>query len=128
MSEGNGSTAPVERNASGQFLPGHRSRGGRGRGSRSKLSEKFLADLHAQWLKNGKTVLAEVAQKHPDVFLRIIASVMPKVLDIEGNITVSNRLAIEIKDFQQAWEQWGKFVGAASLVEIEAPDDEADDD
>ena len=44
----NGVSKPVERNKLGRFLPGHKSIGGRRRGSRNLLSERFLTDLHAQ--------------------------------------------------------------------------------
>jgi hypothetical protein len=119
----------VGRSANGRFVVGHRSRGGRGKGSRSKLSEKFLADLHAEWQKTGRKVLADVAQKHPETFLRVVSAVLPRVIDLENNVNITNKLTLEIKDFREAWEQWGKFVGAAQLVEIEAPEDnEADDD
>jgi hypothetical protein len=57
MSEakGNGTVpAPVERTKTGQFVKGHRGYGGRKLGSRNKLSEAFLTDLHKTWLRHGK--------------------------------------------------------------------------
>jgi hypothetical protein len=76
---GNGTVpAPVERSKGGQFLKGHGRVGGRKIGSRNKLSEAFLADLHSRWLKHGKKVLDRVAETAPETFLRVCATVLPK--------------------------------------------------
>src|SRR5262249_15738693 len=68
--EVNGNGADTGRNALGRFTPGHKGTGGRKLGSRNKLSESFLADLHAEWKRSGKKVLQAVAEKHPETFLR----------------------------------------------------------
>ena len=58
---GNGVSKPI-RNKAGQFLPGHKSIGGRKRGSRNLLSEQFLGDLHDAWKRHGKAVLEAAAK------------------------------------------------------------------
>jgi hypothetical protein len=51
---------------------------GRPRGSRNKLAEDFLVDLHTDWMAHGAQAIAEVREKRPDVYLRVVAHVLPK--------------------------------------------------
>jgi hypothetical protein len=122
--------SPAERNTTtGRFLKGHKALGGRPLGSRGKLSEAFLADLFSEWKKSGRSALAQVAREAPDTFLRIISSVMPKVLDLDGSVTIRSELAIEISNFAQAYELWGKHVGAAPpMIDVSPEDALAQDD
>jgi hypothetical protein len=119
----------VERTRGGQFAKGHAAPwGGRKPGSRGKLSEAFLADLFSEWKRSGRSALAQVAKTQPDVFLRIISSVMPKVLDLDASLTVRSELAIEISNFAEAYEQWGKVIGASPpLIDVSPEDEDAED-
>lgn len=38
--------------------------------------------MHAQWVKHGKAVLEKVRQDDPSTFLRAVASLMPKEIDL----------------------------------------------
>jgi hypothetical protein len=58
---------------------------GRPRGSRNKLSEDFVADLHDSWKVLGKPAITTVAWTDPSTYLRVIASLLPK--DIEDTAT-----------------------------------------
>lgn len=130
----NGSTGSdlTERSKAGRFLPGHRGVGGRKRGSRGRLSEQFLKDLHSEWQRSGKKVLAQVAATEPATFLRCVATVLPKALEVDNQLTLTTRseLAIEIADFRQAWDQWGRVIGVDQKlienIENEDSDDESD--
>jgi hypothetical protein len=51
---------------------------GRPKGSRNKLSEKFIADLAKDWFKHGKEVLENVRTLHPGIYLRIVAGLISK--------------------------------------------------
>jgi hypothetical protein len=75
----------MERNESGQFVPGHEGIGGRPRGSRNKLSQAFIADLYVHWTKNGSAVIAAAAKRNPAAYLRVVASLLPKHLEIEND-------------------------------------------
>jgi hypothetical protein len=108
------------RSKTGQFLPGHKSIGGRKRGSRNLLSERFLGDLHQQWIKSGKAVLEAVAKDEPAVFLKVVAGVMPRLIDIDASVSVHSELSIEARDFADAYKRWGAFIGAKGLPLIEA--------
>ncbi|HWA17728.1 MAG TPA: DUF5681 domain-containing protein [Devosia sp.] len=56
---------------------------GRPRGARSKLGEKFLEDLLEDWKANGSAVIVKVREDKPDQYLRVVASVIPREVDLE---------------------------------------------
>lgn len=51
---------------------------GRKKGSRNKLSEKFIADVARDWSKHGKEVLDNVRALQPGIYLRVVASLISK--------------------------------------------------
>jgi hypothetical protein len=55
---------------------------GRPKGSRNKLSEQFIADLHESWLALGKAVITTVAWTDPSTYLRVVASLVPKDIEV----------------------------------------------
>jgi hypothetical protein len=129
---GNG-TAPVGRSRGGQFVKGHRGYGGRKLGSRVKLSESFLGDLHKTWLKHGKKVLDRVAETAPETFLRVCATVLPKVMEVDSILSVQHHstVHVEARDFMEAYQRWGQAIGARQpLIEAQAEviEDEGDSD
>jgi hypothetical protein len=86
-------TAVIQRNARGQFLTGHKQVSpGRPKGSRNKLAEDFLADLHETWQQYGLQALRECAQNEPARFVQICASLLPKDIDIKHDISVSRAM------------------------------------
>ena len=58
---------------------------GRPKGSRNKLSEAFLGKLAADFAEHGPEVIAQVRTKRPHEYLRIIAMLCPRQLEIEQN-------------------------------------------
>ncbi len=61
---------------------------GRPKGSRHKLSEAFIAELCADFHAHGSEVIARVREDRPQDYLRIIASILPK----DVNVTAPNPL------------------------------------
>jgi len=57
---------------------------GRAKGSRNKLGEEFLAALQADFQENGAEAIAKVRDEKPDVYLRVIASILPREIKIES--------------------------------------------
>jgi hypothetical protein len=57
------------RDERGRYLKGRPGGPGRPLGSRNKLTEDFLADMHAAWLEHGQNVIDRLITERPDVFL-----------------------------------------------------------
>ena len=56
---------------------------GRPKGSRHKLGEAFLADMLEAWEINGKKAIADVLEKRPHEFIRTVASILPKQMEVK---------------------------------------------
>ena len=87
---------------SGRFLAGNHASPGRKIGSRVKLSDDFLRDLHKQWEKSGSEALARVATEFPAVFVKVVASILPKQLDETLNVNIG--LFQQVEDFNSAYK------------------------
>lgn len=55
---------------------------GRPKGSRNKLGESFLTDLQADWETNGASVIETVRKDRPHEYLKVVASILPKELNV----------------------------------------------
>ena len=65
----NGSANSVTiRNERGHYLKGMPGGPGRPLGSRNKLSEDFLCDMHAAWTAHGSAVLDRIISERPEIF------------------------------------------------------------
>ena len=69
---------PVEH----QFKPGNP---GRPKGARNKLGEAFIEDLLHSWEANGPSAIMRVIADKPEQYLKVIASLMPKDLNVNIN-------------------------------------------
>lgn len=56
---------------------------GRPKGSRNKLGEAFVAALQDDFLEHGPKVIETVRVEKPDVYLKVIAQVIPKEMTIK---------------------------------------------
>ena len=63
-----------------QFKPGNP--GGRLHGARHKFAQPFLDDIHEAWQERGKEVIQRVINRRPDVFLRVVAQLLPKDVNL----------------------------------------------
>jgi hypothetical protein len=64
------------------FEPGREKTGGRAKGTRNKLNAEFIAGLAKAFEEHGEAALRVVALTEPAQFLRVIASVIPKEIEI----------------------------------------------
>ncbi|MCA1403709.1 hypothetical protein I6F26_03715 [Ensifer sp. IC3342] len=76
---------PEKDEKTGRFLPGNSGFGGRPKGARSKLGELFLEDMLAAWESRGAAAIQQVIEKRPQDFLKVVASLMPKDLNVNIN-------------------------------------------
>lgn len=67
---------------------------GRPKGTKDTLGKAFFKDLAARWEKSGPSVLERMARNEPGTFLRVVASLMPKQLDITGEVTINHEMAL----------------------------------
>lgn len=75
----------VPRDAKGRILPGYSlNPAGRPKGSKNKLATSFFDDCYAVWQESGKEALQQMLAEDPASFNRMIASTMPKELDIDS--------------------------------------------
>jgi hypothetical protein len=56
---------------------------GRKRGSRNKISEDFLSALADDFSQHGASIIAKVRKTRPHEYLKIVASVIPRELDVK---------------------------------------------
>jgi hypothetical protein len=71
-----------------KFQPGNRA-GGRSAGARNRLQAGFLRDLAEAWEAEGKDALKIMIREHPEKFVQVCASLMPKevALEVSGPLT-----------------------------------------
>lgn len=78
-------TTPEKDPETGRFLPGNSGFGGRPKGARAKLGEAFIAALHDDFQKHGIAAVEKVRAEKPDAYLKVIASLMPKDMNLNIN-------------------------------------------
>src|SRR5262245_7832574 len=78
-----------------QFKPGVSGNpAGRPKGSRTVLSEAFLADICAHWREHGRSAIEKVYHKDPSTYLRVVAALQPK--EVHADITTSHEERVTI--------------------------------
>lgn len=106
------SMPPVEH----QFKPGNP---GRPKGSRNKLGEAFIEALHEDFNEHGTAVIAKVRAEKPDQYLKVIASILPKDLNVNINQMddlTDEQLIQRIRSLDSAIRPFLDAQGAGSAV------------
>src|SRR5512139_4009400 len=80
---------PIPRGDGGRFLPGAPPGPGRPKGSRNKLAEDFLGDLHEAWQQRGKTAIADLSS---DQLCTVVVKTLPKEMTLEVGETFTDLL------------------------------------
>lgn len=67
-----------------QFKPGNMANpGGKPVGARNRLQGDFLRELSEDFAENGRTAIIDCRTNKPDVYIKVVASLMPKELEIK---------------------------------------------
>lgn len=62
---------------------------GRTKGSRNKLSEDFIGELYADFQEHGGEAIARCREEKPDIYVRVIAGLMPQKIEVSRTETMS---------------------------------------
>jgi hypothetical protein len=103
---------PEKKNKSAvtRFKPGQSGNpAGRPKGSRNKLGEQFLKKLEADFKRHGEEVIQAVRLEKPDVYLKVVAQIVPKQM----THTVSKGLEGLLRDINDA-----RRIKNATAVEV----------
>jgi hypothetical protein len=123
-SSGNSVTIRDER---GRYLKGIAGGPGRPPGSRNRLTEDFIGDVHATWLERGREAIDRAIDERPEAFLAIVA----RTIDVRrvevgqpGQFSrLGNKQAIleklEAKAGPQARELFERFVRDMDRLQAE---------
>jgi hypothetical protein len=64
------------------FQKGMAKTGGRAKGTRNKISQRFLEDLAAEWEVSGPDALKVMAKTDCPGFVKVVAALLPKEFEI----------------------------------------------
>lgn len=91
-----------ERNENGKFVQGVSGNPvGRPKGSRNHLCEAFIADICEDWKRHGTAVIIEVRETAPVDYLKVVASIIPKDIDVNLNV---NHVVLADLPTPEEWE------------------------
>ncbi len=93
------------------FEKGNKFGTGRPKGSRTKLSETFLADLNKLWEEQGIDVLKTACAENPMKFIEMIADLLPK----EATLNVNETLTLRSESIQ-ALDGWLAELGRGKQI------------
>jgi hypothetical protein len=82
------------------FKPGNKL-GGRPKGSRNLLGEKFLSDLLNDWEEHGAMVLAEVRENDPTQYVKVVASILPREIKLENEDATLDAFLDQFKSVEE---------------------------
>lgn len=97
------------------FTPGNNANpAGRPVGSRNRLAEDFLKDVLADWQANGITALAAVRSERPDVYLKVVAELLPKIEEKTETVNVNHSGTVEHRSVSEIGERITDLLGAGA--------------
>lgn len=92
---------------------------GRPKGARNKLGEAFIEDMLADWEANGPAAIVQVRKEKPDAYLKVVASILPKDLNVNINQTdhmTDEQLIERIRSLDSAIRPFLDAQGAGGTV------------
>lgn len=89
--------APGARGTDGKFAPGNRAAAGR-KGARNRLSTSLLETLEKDFSKHGEAVVEIVRVNRPSEYLKVMAALVPKNVELEMDNPLAKLSPAEIAD------------------------------
>jgi hypothetical protein len=104
----------------GRFLTGNNG-GGRPKGSRNRLASEFIDALANDFSEHGASAIETVRKEKPDVYLRVVASILPSQLDVAiSNVNIFAEVDLsDAAEFNAAFELASKVIGVEQPPTIE---------
>ena len=106
---------PSERGTDGRFLPGNKTAAGR-KGARNRLSTALLETLAKDFEEHGNTVVTRVRTDRPSEYLKVMAALVPKHLELEGDNPLIGLSSAEIQDLIALVQDMRKLEGVGESV------------
>jgi hypothetical protein len=75
---------------------------GRAKGSKNKLATQFFDDLYKVWQDKGLVALERCAEEKPDVFVRVVAHLMPQHVVVDTNTEANEEQLARIVEVARA--------------------------
>lgn len=111
------SDVPAKDPETGRFLTGNIG-GGRTKGSRNKLSEAFIEAMHESFLEHGPETIEAVRTEKPDQYLKVIASLIPKDVNLNIGSQADDLTDDELRDRIRALaDQLAPLLGGTGVAE-----------
>jgi hypothetical protein len=101
----------ADHDTKGRFVTGNIGGPGRPKGSRNKLNEDFLRALSEDFAEHGEEVIQAVRTEKPDVYLKVVASLAPKHVEVK-DVTLDELERDELAALLDAVRQ-ARSIGAA---------------
>ena len=104
----------------GRFLTGNNG-GGRPKGSRNRLASEFIDALANDFSEHGASAIEKVRREKPDVYLRVVASILPSQLDVAiSNVSIFAEVDLsDAAEFNAAFELASKVIGLEQPTAID---------
>ena len=64
--------------------------------ARRRINEDFLAALHTEFLKNGARILRRAGEENPATFLKVLAQLVPRELQVENSGSIISEHTTEL--------------------------------
>ncbi len=104
------------------FRPGQSGNpAGRPRGSRNKLGEAFILALADDFEAHGPEVIAACREKFPGKYLSVVASILPKEIDMAMQVEIDSRVELRayLADYRLVKQAMQRIGAEIPLLESE---------
>lgn len=92
-----GDDSPGERRSDGKFAQGNKAAAG-GKGARNRLSTALLERLAKDFEEHGEAVVERVRTDRPSEYLKVMAALVPKNVELEMDNPLAKLSPAEIED------------------------------